>query len=549
MSSHNLPILPPLSNQMHNSSSQQRPQEHHHRSKYDHTLDPKKEIAKVVRLNNNYGFLYSYTRNEELFFHFSEILQTASGAQLIVGNDVEYEYGYSDGGRAAALRVKVVDLNRMRKIGRVDKVAKGNNPGVIKLDDGLIVKYYDCICGRNDVVEVSLSSSGKKLLCQDVVVLESYEEKLLENSPWEQGRIISLKEDYGFIQSTSRREHVYFRYSHVKEEVKIDKCVEFKVVMEENSSPAARLISFLPDDSIQFRTVMQNDVRGIILTLPHETRGKKKKSQPGSISLHTPLSINDKTLSTVLFYIQDTSLPIPWLKQGDELVFDIANDHFDDSYCIQSVKLSELSLVGRTEGVITVLKEGFGFISLAERQADVYFRLENLLPKSIQKELVEIVDVAVGTEVSFDLSLKSQRSNEKENLRAHRILPLPKGSITTEKSLAECIKGTITNLHQDGGYIELQEPIQGMSFEEHHPLITTMLNNFIASDKQEIFYSDIQSPHENRFIIALAEAKGLTVSFVNDTIEDTTLLRLKITKEENKKKEDEGGETCETCQI
>jgi len=552
--SYHTPILPPL-------TSEQKPS-HEHRSKYDHNLDithPIKEIGKVMRIRDSYGFLYSYHRDEELFFHFSEIMHTATNPNGVihVNDDVEYEYGYSTSNsgvkKVAAYRVKYVNLNSMRLIGRVEKVHKGNYIGIIRLEDGLIVKYTPEECkqrliGRYDVVECSLNGIGKKLLAKNISILESHEEKLLQNIEKEQGVIISLKNEsyYGFIQSIKRKEHVYFHYSHVIDpsQIKVGKCVEFKVIDEllENgsSSLAARVIDYLPDDSVVFRSVVHKGMKGCVVALPLEVRKKKKfgvlSSHPGTISLCEPVG----EISTVLFHAQDSTIPIQWLKQGDELSFDISLEHVDQTYCITSPKLTQLALPGRNEGVISVLKEnGYGFISLMERQADVYFRSENVLPSNIQRMFIDKIDLEVGTEVSFDLSLKQNgRGSDKENLKAHRILPLPKGSILTEKILAEKVKGVITQLHQDGsGYIELNEPIQGMSFEEHHPIISKMLNEFIQNEKiKEIIYSDVQSPHESRFIIALAESKGLNVSFVNETSDDNTFLRLKISKEEKKKK-------------
>jgi len=552
--SYHIPILPPF---------EQKPS-HEHRSKYDHTLDthPIKEIGKIMRTRDSYGFLYSHHRDEELFFHFSEIMHTASNPNGVirVGDDVEYEHGYSTSNsgvqKVAAFRVKVVNLNSMRLVGRVEKVHKGNNVGIIRLEDGLIVRYTPEECrqrhiGRHDVVECSLNAIGKKLLAKEIIILESHEEKILQNIEKEQGVIVSLKNEsyYGFIQSIKRKEHVYFHYSHLIDPslVKIGKCVEFKVIDEllENGSCslAARQIDYLPDGSVEFRSVVCKDVKGCVVTLPHEVRKKKKfgvMSHPGTISLSAPIEDGEKVISTVLFHAQDSPIPLQWLKQGDEFIFDISIEHVDQTHCATSPKLTQLALPGRNEGIISVLKEnGYGFISLMERQTDVYFRSENLLPSNIQKMFGDKIDLEAGTEVSFDLSIKQNgRGSEKENIKAHRILPLPKGSILIEKTLAQTVKGVITQIHQDGsGYIELNESIQGMSFGEHHPIISKMLNEFMEDEnRQEIVYSDVQSPHESRFIIALAESKGLNVSFVNDTTDDNTFLRLKISKDDEKKK-------------
>lgn len=604
-------------NQPNYDQRQHQRHERDRRSKHDDSADRfHKELGKIMRVRESYGFIYSYTREEDIFFHFSEIVDTASGSGMVrAGDDVEYEYGYSNNNnKAAALRVKVVNVDRsnMRKTGTVEKVAKGNVPGIIKLhnEGGLTVKYnlsLDYVFGKGDIVQVNLASSngGRKLLGKDIILIESREEKMLQTIPLEEGVIVSLKDDcYGFIQSTKRKEHVYFHYSHLtpscdRKDVKIGKCVEFKAINETmmdnthnnssisnaSSSPAARQLNFLPDDSVQFRTVVQKALKGHVVSLPctkSAPRGKKKKSalaqlhHPGTVRMVKPLIINDDNenkVSSVLFHMQDISPSIiPWMKEGDELAFDLAREHLDNTYCIQSPTLTKLALPGRAEGTITSLKEGFGFISLAERQADVYFRLsDNVLPSFMQKFLLkdsiddndnddnnntadESTSMAIGTEVSFDLSLACNNKNnnnmhhrnDKENLKAHRILSLPKGSITTQKTIATKVKGVITQLH-NSVYLELDESVQGMTFEEHHPLIASMINSFIAdkdSDDNDnvindIVFTDVQSPHESRFIIALAESKGLNVSFASDTTTDdnTTHLRLKISKNDPQKQQ------------
>lgn len=572
------------------------PQDHN-----GHEHRPKKELGKVMRLRDSYGFLHSFNRGEEIFFHFSEIRSTANGnVSLTVGDEVEYEFGYGSGGKnelkkAAAFKVKVANVNgyKMRRQGRVEKVMKGsssygggnNSNGVIRLEsEGLSVKYgmndvreEGCVLGRGDIVELTLGTTngGKKLLGRDIIVIESREEKMLEESTVEQGVIVSLKDEYGFIRSTTRREHMYFHFSHLtsdtlQKNVRVGKCVEFRVVKEElesgSSSPAARLVQLLPDGSVEFRTVIQKACRGYILSAPYSeiSRGKRKKSlenhHPGIVSLSTPIVVDgeEEVIPTVLFHVENSPVSPVWMREGDLIQFDLSKEHLDGSYCVHSpVSLLQASQLGRAEGIVTTLKEGFGFISLAERQADVYFRLtDNVLPISVQKSMLQLdkaVDITVGTEVSFDLSMARQLSgnsnhqrggnhynnSEKENLKAHRILPLPKGSTITQKTPAVAVKGIITQLHKDGvGTIELDEPIQGMSLEEHHPLIAKMLDAFLADTAtsktdDSIIYPDVQSTHESRAIIAMAESKGLLVSLLSDTTtdENNTSLRLKISKQ------------------
>jgi hypothetical protein len=86
----------------------------------------------------------------------------------------------------------------------------------------------------------------------------------------------------------------------------------------------------------------------------------------------------------------------------------------------KAIRLIELSLAGRAEGVVNALKDAYGFIHFAERPVDVHFKMFQLLPDSLQSDLrrnmglpdeidengiTKPLELEVGAEVHFDLSV------------------------------------------------------------------------------------------------------------------------------------------------
>ena len=49
------------------------------------------------------------------------------------------------------------------------------------------------------------------------------------------------------------------------------------------------------------------------------------------------------------------------------------------------VRMIAASIGGRSEGIISSIKDNYGFIQLAERNADAYFRLSDMLPSEQQR--------------------------------------------------------------------------------------------------------------------------------------------------------------------
>eukprot|EP00586_Coscinodiscus_wailesii_P004868 CAMPEP_0172483654 /NCGR_PEP_ID=MMETSP1066-20121228/10705_1 /TAXON_ID=671091 /ORGANISM="Coscinodiscus wailesii, Strain CCMP2513" /LENGTH=1257 /DNA_ID=CAMNT_0013247641 /DNA_START=395 /DNA_END=4168 /DNA_ORIENTATION=- len=596
-----------------------------------------REVGAVTSLRDSYGFIQPSTRPDELFFHFSELLVPSSS--LVVGSEVSFEVGTSKS-RPAAVKVErapegsvvwyEAEQGGRRLVGRVERgfrkdsnnvgygLIKDSDAGDVddagaKSGDASFVKFTleDYVSGirrlaRGDEVEYSVVvelRTGNRM-ARDIVLLQSEKERrLLSEATLEQGMIVTLKDEYGFIKSTSSRHNgeIYFHISNViypsssSEKLQVNSNVKFLVVTddtieEQSRRRSARNVELLPPGTVEFEKVIGEGVTGLVTKVPVPApsapkNSRKAESVLGSVSLTSPIVLeNNEEVDEVSLYVEDCpggtfaltrdgSQTGVWVRVGDLLLFDVIKDVTRDEYRLvptayylpkkvkveeneekecaeeedeilaidntaaKTVKLLSPSLTGRCEGVVSALKDNFGFINCAERNVDAYFRLYEILPDGIQQShrtYAKLIngspfqnvtpEVTVGTEVSFDLSfmLAPRQNNrkkdaEKENLIAHRLCVLPKGTLTIQKTLAIGVKATVSQEHNDGsGFVQLDEPVRGMSLSERHPLIESFLNTFLQSTDEEIVFPKLMAPADCQVYINMAIMKNLETSFVKE---------------------------------
>lgn len=484
--------------------------------------------------------------------------------------------------------------------------------------DGYRSKSRTNALERNDLVEFTLVTekrSGIKY-ARNITLIQSERErleeererKMLENATLESGIVVSLKKGYGFLKSNQRREEIYFHFSHVHfPEQDRDGCasaltleegqdMEFLVV-KEGSKLAARNLKFLPRGSVEFEQVIAKGVTGVLKLVPRFSNltnsarrsGKNlQDEQYGKIRLDHPIQFVPKNTNNgqemvvsevnirpddckCLF--KDEKTAELWVRVGDSLRFDVIRDSVDGLCRVApttcnadgsqedggnpKIRLVSLGLAGRAEGIVASIKNDYGFIELAHRNVDVYFRLSELMPPSLQQDLVPICAeqnqhaLSVGSEVTFDLSLlpprnrsgKSdgrsfKRSGEKDQLRAQRLIILPPGTVSLTKEESDVI-GFVTRMK--GGYsgqIRLNKKMKAMTQKQNYPLIMKLIEDFsLDSSEGDLHFLDVQSEFENDIIADIVERRsGMSMNFlpVSD-FGDSNRGRISIKKIENSK--------------
>lgn len=485
--------------------------------------------------------------------------------------------------------------------------------------DGYQSKSKTNVLERNDLVEFTLVTekrSGIKyarnitlIQSQRERIEEEREQKLLQSATLECGIVVSLKKGYGFLKSNQRREEIYFHFSHVNlpEQdgdgnaltLEEGQDMEFLVVTEGNKL-AARNLKCLPRGSVEFEQVIAKGVTGVLKMVPRfssnpigTTRRSGKMMQDGQcgkIRLCDPIRFIPKNasneqeviISQVNIHpddckglIKDEKTAELWVRVGDTLRFDIIRDSVDgvcrvapttynadgsqqEGGVYPRIQVASLGLAGRAEGIVVSIKNDFGFIELAHRNVDVYFRLSEVMPPFIQQDVVPMCDgeenqynLSVGSEVTFDLSLlpprsrsgnsggrNSKRSVEKDQLRAQRLTIHPSGTVSLTKVESDVI-GFVTRMK--GGYngqIRLNKKMKAMTQKQHYPLIMKLIEDFsLDSSEKDLHFLDVQSEFENDIIADIVERRsGMSMTFlpVSD-FGDTNRGRISITKIENSK--------------
>ncbi len=418
---------------------------------------------------------------------------------------------------------------------------------------------------------------------------EEREIEMLENATLEQGVVVSLKNGFGFLRSNKRREEVYFHFSHIqlpdddeeeggKEQdhtLKEGQEMEFLVVYEGNDDRGgkkkmgARQVKFLPPGTVVFEQVVAKGVTGVLSMAPrllnapnsnrrgnqnfgHEGAGQVRLCDAiqffpaGADESEPPVEVENVALlpSDCRGLLKDEPKPELWFRVGDTLLFDVVRDVFDGTCHVAptkfmsqddatklddkaKIRLVSPTLAGRAEGIVTSMKDNYGFLQLAHRNADVYFRLSEIFPPSIQQDLLQhdkhasnidtLPNIKVGSEVTFDLSLlppkgrlnrnygrSARRAGEKEQLRAQRLATMPTGTLTLTKESEAT--GFVTRVLKNSftGQIRLDKKVKVMSQQHQYPLMTRLVQNF-NSNKSEINlnFPEVQSEIENDIIAAI----------------------------------------------
>jgi cold shock CspA family protein len=370
--------------------------------------------------------------------------------------------------------------------------------------------------------------------------------------------------------------------------------MQFLVVNEEVKSGnrnsarlSARRVQMQPRGSVKFYETIARGVAGVVTSCPHHVDSGHALETKGKIQLLSPISVVDDLgetveISDVFLAAKDSpggsydfrggSLVGLWIEIGDTLLFDVVKD-FVDGAChakptshivpllhgekldghptlIESestnaaVRLIKLSLAGRSEGVVSALKDGFGFIQCAERPVDAHFKLFQLLPDELQVDIRRNMGLAnvddktnplklsQNCEVQFDLSLQgtlqsagSHRSyrgghkhqtstqlSDRENLKAQRILLVPPGTVSLSCRLATGASGTVSledTKQPYAGAIDFDPPLNELPLEERHPLVAAMIEQYLAQDiSVPLVFHDFQSKKEDDVVIAMIAAKG-----------------------------------------
>jgi cold shock CspA family protein len=581
----------------------------------------------ICSLRESFGFIHCAERPCEIFFHYSEVANCHPD-DLQIDTEVQFRVGTSknDPQKLAAFEVITLPPNTVvweteeepDKIiqGLVEKMIRNsnfdsrrsgrasNNPsdnlgtirvqveGEEKSSSGPLIRFRNedyhppenikrglDKLHRGDLVQFRILTDRrtKQKYARFIELLKSEKERsreererrLMETAVEEDGKVVSLMKDYGFIRSTKRKGHVFFHYSYLtipesddEFELKEGQELKFLVVTETDEKCSARQLECIPKGSVVFHHDVACGIHGLVEVCPRPPIGSGEKY--GTIRLVDPITYGDESIKNVLLSFSDspggsrsnkhnvgnnTGL---WIENGDTLLFDVVKEVADGSFRAVPtrhtlgkggivevpsekggsplVRFVAASLVHRAEGVVQTVKKssGFGFIQFSESSCDVHFKTFNIFPEDLQSDLRKQlgydgkpIQLQSGASAQFDICYNSHgndrskrgRGNDRESVTGHRILLLPPEAVFMDKPVKEQVKGVIKSVEIRNiysGLLDLEEELELMSLEERHPLVAQMIHTFVEEStkpngRSQLVFRDMLSIKEDDVVVEMVK--------------------------------------------
>ncbi|XP_045785005.1 cold shock domain-containing protein E1 isoform X2 [Maniola jurtina] len=411
---------------------------------------PIRETGIIEKLLHSYGFIQCCERQARLFFHFSQFGGNID--HLKIGDPVEFEMTYDrrTGKPIASTVTKIapeVVLSEARVTGVVTTEVKGegsgDNTGRISYENRgecFFLPYTkDDVEGNvtlrtGDAVSFQIATNQRGTLGACHVRFENPAHPVKYH-----GVVCSKKENFGFIERADVVKEIFFHYSEakVKEELALGDDVEF-IIQTRNGKEVACNITKLPSGSVVFEDVSPEMMRGQVLK-PLERGPVYRTSDPlpGRIRYRAA----DHSEVEVPFGDKDQIGEFT-LRHGDWVQFQVATDRRDQLKRATNISLLDESFnvsgERREQGVVCLLRNGFGFIRCAERDQRMPFQFHEVLRQG--------QELNVGDEVEFAVHPVTTFANSNTSQSAIRIKHLPPGTVKFETLVERGVRGMITRM-------------------------------------------------------------------------------------------------------
>lgn len=331
---------------------------------------------------------------------------------------------------------------------------------------------------------------------------------LVERAPVNEvdGIIRSLKDGFGFIERGDVAKEIFFHYSEFspQQEPTIGDGVRFEVVTASQDKPVAQNVRLLPPGSVNFDEVVAEERRGVVskpLKKPRDRRvdpSKDLRNYGGIITVvagdvggsvdcsrgsgsaskdATDGGIGDdrggggggKAIVAgssnemeiqyrfgVADVLQQNNLNAYMVGIGDTVSFKVAKDKRNGKERAVNVSVVETAPLpdeDREEGIIGTVKDGFGFIKCADRDARLFFHFSELLSTGQNVRINDHVNFAVEEQQQQGQQQSgghrssprkgSGNAGAEKQLHAVRVKILPPGSVQFEVTSRQRFKGVV----------------------------------------------------------------------------------------------------------
>uniref|UniRef100_H2Z8A1 CSD domain-containing protein n=1 Tax=Ciona savignyi TaxID=51511 RepID=H2Z8A1_CIOSA len=245
----------------------------------------------------------------------------------------------------------------------------------------------------------------------------------------ETGVIEKLLVSYGFIKCADREGRLFFHYSQFHGEahtLHINDEIEFEVSMDTRTGkPVAVQVVKLQKGTVVFEVLSEDRILGEV-TNP----APPLSLIPGQNTMNAVPGGTTRKLGSLsyermgeFFFLHysacDLTNPNLALLPGDKVSFNIATEKRTGVMRARKITLVERAPPKRFNGIVTAMKESFGFIERSDIVKEIFFHYSEVL--------ANVPDLHVGDHVEFSV----QERNNKDVATEIRLLPL--GSVQLEE--------------------------------------------------------------------------------------------------------------------
>ncbi|XP_013412003.1 cold shock domain-containing protein E1-like [Lingula anatina] len=402
-----------------------------------------RETGIVEKLLHSYGFIQCCERDARLFFHFSEY--NGDVDNMKIGDAVEFYQSYDKRtGKPIACGVVKSDsseisyeiLSAERINGTVAAEAKpvnrrhsltgvGPQDGLGRVSYENSGEWFFVPFGQEDVEDGFKLKPGDKVtffLATDKRNGNIRAKKIQVVQERYQGVVCSMKDSFGFIERADVVREIFFHYSEYQNDINeliLGDDVDFSVQIR-NGKEVAVDIRHLAEGTVIFEDVSLET-----------TKGKIQKTLKNSHNRRQ----SDPLAGRIVYQAKTGSVEIPYgdkdqkgdytLQCGDLVEFNIATDRRDKLQRGTNIRLLEetfkVNAEKREYGVVVTLKEGYGFIKCADRDARMFFHFSERLDP----------DSEINLQDETEFTVIQDPSSPSRHI-AIRIKQLPKGTISFE---------------------------------------------------------------------------------------------------------------------
>ncbi|XP_049886199.1 cold shock domain-containing protein E1 [Pectinophora gossypiella] len=443
--------------------------------RFENPVHPVKYHGVICSMKENFGFIERADVVKEIFFHYSE---AKTKEKLCLGDDVEFIIQTRNGKEVACHITKLPsgsvvfeDVSPEIMRGQVLKPLERGNMVRVPQSDPLPgrIRYRaadhsevevpfgdkdqsgEFTLRHGDWVQFQVATDRRDQLKRATNISLLDESFNVSGERREQGVVCSLREGFGFIRCVEREQTMFFHFAEVLRlghELSVGDEVEFTVdpvttFSNMNTRQSAIRIKHLPPGTVQFETLIERGVRGVVtkeaqLYVP----SSPTRPEPGDGNGIITCQINGmkKTLPFTTKKCESKMLP----RVGDKVIFDIYQTKSTKELVAMSVQIQHSLTNGAAngsnsarpvmQGFIAALKDGFGFIETADHTKEVFFHFSNLEGSADALEL--------GTEVEYTLGRVNGSGGGCASAEFVRVLQ--RGTIPIAKPLEQSLNGTVT---------------------------------------------------------------------------------------------------------